>query len=144
MDDEEELEARLRSEQSKPPLEAVLRLHEAVAEASYHVDDTDYLFVTDVGLLRVWYRAGSFDGDDPLPSADSELTAWRDVRDVEMSGRLVQLSTNDMYNPYGHSTEVRLRVQLPRVDLTASGQERCRTLMLFGKAMLRYYNRSRS
>lgn len=146
MDDDEklrELERLAIARSPRPPLDAILRLHHVVAEATYSGDDGEYLIATDLGLLRVWYRhQDSPDAVDPLPSADSEMTAWRDVRDIELSGRVVQMSTTDLHNPYGHTTDLHLVVQVPRVDVTAGNRERCQALMALASAMIRHYNAS--
>ena len=126
-----------------PPLEDVLRFHQVNAEAidSNDIDRVEIWVATASGVLRIWYLDG--DPHGALPTAQSDMTAWGDVRDIELSGVVAQMNASDPHNELGHSTEVTLLVGFPKLRATSSGIGASSALVRFAGVAMRHSNESR-
>jgi hypothetical protein len=112
-------------------------------EGMYHLGSRkDLWFACDVGLLYCTLSGGLF---DPLV-LKSDLTAWRDVRDVELGSRIarkvepkyrVSRMPEQETERAREVTEVHLVIQVPRLDADEYGAGRpTRQLASFARQVL--------
>jgi hypothetical protein len=130
---------RPRSPVENADLEAILSSVGLTSEGAFTPDDVEWWVVTEPGLLRGWYRGHPMEAG-VLPTIDTELRAWRDVRDPELTTRVT--GTENFDDPDRFSVEARLLVQSPRLDVTVASLDQLAFLLVFARALMERYNRS--
>jgi hypothetical protein len=117
----------------------VREVHAAFAPAgTYHSGvPKDLWFACDVGLLYCTLNGG---GSDAL-ALIGDLTAWRDVRDVELGSRIARVPEDAEVDPTAREvTEMHLLIQVPRIDVYVYGTDETGRLGAFAREVLLRYS----